>query len=265
MEIHRKSGHVGTSQCRPFDYRGRCAQGTGPISERQTPGLHNRNPDCASLVVPTRSGRHPRWERRETTHGRYCSGPDIRSHARWKEAHLWTGSAGCGPRGDLGHGSCDRWEAVGERRSSSGVAAVVRRDGTRLAYPVFRWSNNKPQTQGETAIMIRAIDGGGEQAVTTLTPFRGSSAWSLSRSSYITPWDWSTNGQGLIVGSDRFTSGPVPTCSPLNSGAARGQSVEAAWRPTPNMASTRRTFRRTGDGLPSWHITSKKAGRGRLR
>ena len=89
-------------------------------------------------------------------------------------------------------------------------------NGTRLAYPVFRWSNNKPQTQGETAIMIRAIDGGGEQAVTTLTPFRGSSAWSLSRSSYITPWDWSTNGQGLIVGSDRFTSAQSLCLLPLN-------------------------------------------------
>ena len=46
-------------------------------------------------------------------------------------------------------------------------------DGTRLAYPVFRWAN-KTHTQGETAVMVRAVEGGAEQAVTTFKPFRGS-------------------------------------------------------------------------------------------
>jgi Tol biopolymer transport system component len=77
-------------------------------------------------------------------------------------------------------------------------------DGTRVAYPVFRWTN-KTQTQGETAVMVRAVDGAGEQAVTAFAPFQGSGGWARSRSKYMCPWDWSRDGQELVVGSDQFT------------------------------------------------------------
>ena len=53
--------------------------------------------------------------------------------------------------------------------------------------------------------MVRAVEGGAEQAVTTFKPFRGSGAWGQSRSNYMCPWDWSPDGQGLVVGSDQFT------------------------------------------------------------
>lgn len=77
-------------------------------------------------------------------------------------------------------------------------------DGKRVAYPVFRWTD-KSQTQGEAALVVRTVEGSGEQAVTTFTPFQGGGATALSRSKYMTVWDWTPDGQGLIVGSDQFT------------------------------------------------------------
>lgn len=78
------------------------------------------------------------------------------------------------------------------------------RDGTRLAYRAFRWTD-QTKTQGETAVMVRSVDGSGQQPVTTFKPFKGSGAGGRRRSGLMAAWDWSPDGQGLLVGSDQFT------------------------------------------------------------
>jgi Tol biopolymer transport system component len=89
-------------------------------------------------------------------------------------------------------------------------------DGNKMAYPVFRWTD-KSQTQGETALVIRRIEAGGEEGVTTFTPFQGSGAPGLSRSKYMTVWDWTPDSQELVVGSDQFTPSMSLYLVPLRS------------------------------------------------
>ena len=78
------------------------------------------------------------------------------------------------------------------------------RDGTRLAYEVFRWTD-KTQTQGETAVKIRAVDGSDEQQVTTFTKFLRRGAGGRWRSLLMIPTDWSLDGERLLANSDQFT------------------------------------------------------------
>jgi Tol biopolymer transport system component len=79
------------------------------------------------------------------------------------------------------------------------------RDGSRLAYEVFRWKD-RAQTQGETAVVVRAFDGTGEQPVTTFTKFLRGGAGGVVRSSLMIPTDWSLDGARLLVNSDQFTA-----------------------------------------------------------
>jgi serine/threonine protein kinase/Tol biopolymer transport system component len=78
------------------------------------------------------------------------------------------------------------------------------RDGTRLAYEVFRWTD-KTQTQGETAVKIRTVDGGDEQQVTTFTKFLRGGVGGGWRSLLMIPTDWSLDGERLLANSDQVT------------------------------------------------------------
>ena len=79
------------------------------------------------------------------------------------------------------------------------------RDGSRLAYEVFRWMD-RAQTQGETAVVVRGFDGTGEQPVTTFTKFLRGGAGGVWRSLLMVPTDWSLDGARLLVNSDQFTA-----------------------------------------------------------